>query len=474
MKNNNQQLNENLAELAWSLWTELGVLGNIRRHSHTLIHLEELIILTAVIGNYDPRLREEALDWCSSYHHFVSLSRLKSLVKKLGPSIFEPYSIFATSLNKIASSNWPTFTEVLPIKFVPSKKSVLPTLSNPALLQLRLRSFFGVGARADLFTRFLIEMEDSFTASDVLEIGYSKRSLADILDSLTLSGFLIATKDRNQKKYELVKVEQFKSLIGELPQFCPPWNRILQVLISLHFNLNMSENSSHFSKTILLPKELEKNKNILKSIHLSLPIFGNDLNKNYEYYSKWLLDWVKSISRGNFGSQFKSKNNFEIEIISLIQLIYRVVDCLDGLEFVHECSKESYTKHSEIYKETYLLSLELLKELKENLEKLLAFPFYRLMDNKILEIQYEYINNNLQNFFIFVENYISLKQVENPNQALKQYNILQGELNKLNNFISILRSRLSKIYFFRTNINLLMQPSELFKRHIVLKLYSNN
>src|SRR6267154_6357089 len=134
-----QRLNDGLAEIAWSLWTELGVVGTFRRHKHCLISLEELIILTAAIADYDPRLRDEALDWCSRYHHFVSVNRLKTLVKKMGAPVLESFSIFASTLNTITQSNWPIFSEIVPLKFIPSEKSVLPSLNAPALLQLRLR-----------------------------------------------------------------------------------------------------------------------------------------------------------------------------------------------------------------------------------------------------------------------------------------------------------------------------------------------
>ena len=142
MKTIAQRLDDGLIDLAWSLWTELGVAGTIHRHENCLISLEELIILTAVIADSDPRLRDEALDWCSHYHHLVSISRLKTLVKKFGNPIFEPFSIFASTLNTNTQSNWPIFSEVIPLKFIPSGKSILPPLDTPALIAITLKSLF--------------------------------------------------------------------------------------------------------------------------------------------------------------------------------------------------------------------------------------------------------------------------------------------------------------------------------------------
>lgn len=284
---------------------------------------------------------DEALDWCSRYHHFVSVSRLKTLVKKFGNPIFEPFSIFASTLNTITQSNWPIFSEVVPLKFIPSTKSVLPPLNAPALLQLRLRSFFGVGARADLFTYFLTEIKNDFTASDAVDVGYGKRSLAEILDSLALSGFLTSTMIRNQRKYELSKTEQLKRLIGEPPEFSPPWHHILEILISLRYSLYQSEKSSSTTKVITIRNDLERMKNLLKSTHLSPPILESNPDQYWEIFSKWLLGYMKTIAQGNFGRQFKSNSDFEKIIFSLIQLVYKVDDCLDGLEFVLSYSKEN-------------------------------------------------------------------------------------------------------------------------------------
>lgn len=468
-----QELNHGLAEIAWSLWTELGVAGNFRRHEHCLIPLEELIILTAVIADDDPRLRDEALDWCSRYHHFVSVSRLKTLVKKIGTPIFEPFSIFASTLNTITQSNWPMFSEVVPLKFIPSRKSMLPSLSAPALLQLRLRSFFGVGARADLFTYFLTATKSDFTASDVVIIGYGKRSLAEVLDSLVLSGFLTSGIVRNQRKYELAKIEQLKRLVGEPPKFSPPWNHILEILITLRSELYQSEKSSDATKVVMMRNALERMKNLLALTYLAPPFFGSDPNQYWKHFSEWLLGYVNVISQGSFGAQFKVSSDFEEVFPPVMQLVYRVDDCLDGLEFVLTYAKENLVKHSEIYKESYRLSLSFLDELKRDLQKLLDFPFHQLMDDKISDVVFSYSKNHLQTFLDFADKYTSLNQVSNSRQALKQYDALQGELSKLRAFMNELRALLAKVHFSRTNRHLLTLPLELFKRHTIIKLYSS-
>ena len=84
MRTASNQIDENLAHLAWSLWTELGVAGLERKHQIFSIAPEELIILTSALSEFDPRLRDEALDWCIHYHRFISSIRLHILAKKYG------------------------------------------------------------------------------------------------------------------------------------------------------------------------------------------------------------------------------------------------------------------------------------------------------------------------------------------------------------------------------------------------------
>src|SRR6516165_4421831 len=99
MEMTSKQIKENLAHLAWSLWTEVGVAGLERRHRDFLIGLEELIILTAALSEFDPRLRDEALDWCVQYHRFISPIRLHILAKKYEEYIANPFSTFSATLN---------------------------------------------------------------------------------------------------------------------------------------------------------------------------------------------------------------------------------------------------------------------------------------------------------------------------------------------------------------------------------------
>src|SRR5690348_8091099 len=102
-----KQLDKNLLDLAWSLWTEVGVAGVQQNHSNVLILMEELVIFTSVLSEIDPRLRDESLDWCSKFHRFISLSRLKSSLLDFQDLVEKPFSKYASALNMICKTHWP-------------------------------------------------------------------------------------------------------------------------------------------------------------------------------------------------------------------------------------------------------------------------------------------------------------------------------------------------------------------------------
>jgi len=469
-----KQFDHRLADLAWSLWNELGVAGtHPRKHKNCLINLEELIILTVVIAESDPRLRDEALDWCSRNHHFVSISRLRTLIKILGEPVYLPFSVFAMTLNSISQSNWPIFSNAKPLKFKPSGKSSPPQCDAPALLGLRLRALFGVGARADLLTFFLTQKETVFTAADTVEIGYSKRSLADLLDNLVQSGLLVTSVVRNQRKYELVLKEQLKKVVGELPKVAPPWSRILEVLISLRSNLQQVDKNSITTNVVTMRTTLLRIEDLLPSIISSAPSLQSDLNQYWEAFTQWLLEILNAIANGNFRGDFEVADDFEKTISSLMQDLYNVEDCLDGIECIISCAKEDLAKHSVVFKENYQLCLSYINELDAALKKFLAFPFHQLMDVKLSDIPYQFSKNNLPLFLKLIAEFPSLNLITNPRLALKQYEILQIELNKLQEFMYEFRDQLKKSYFLKTNANLLTLSPKLYKRHVVLKLFSS-
>ncbi|HZV50295.1 MAG TPA: hypothetical protein VFD49_11065 [Candidatus Dormibacteraeota bacterium] len=225
------QLQDRELSLAWSLWTELGVSGWERHHASVAIDLEPLIIFTALLGDADPRLRDEALDWCTRFGQLVSASRLRNLLAHASPESQSMFGPFAATANAHTRLRWPHATKARAYR--PTGKSRLPDLRRPALVQLRLRALLGVSARAEVVRLFLADPTMTASAADLTpEAGYVKRSVADALDSLRLAGVLEAVSVRNQVRYRLHS-DAFVTSLGGLPVAFPRWQSVFRLLAEL-------------------------------------------------------------------------------------------------------------------------------------------------------------------------------------------------------------------------------------------------
>lgn len=292
-----KELDKSLLELAWSLWTELGVAGTLRRHQNHLILIEELVLLTSILGEIDPRLRDESLDWCSQYYHFISVSRLKALLNEFD-NLKQSFSLYSATLNEIApKAGWPTFSDIKPLKIQLSRKSVLMPLESPALLSIRSRSIFCTGARADLITYFIMHSESDFAVSDLVEVGYSKRNLAEILEDLNLGGFIDKFQVRNLFRYRLKKTELVK-ILGPLPNHAPSWKLLFKVLLTLRDCIKRTEKSSESTQVVEIRNKIIDLDKELRALEIIPPVFQMNFGEFLLSFKEWLLKLANKVSMG--------------------------------------------------------------------------------------------------------------------------------------------------------------------------------
>jgi len=293
------QIDENLALFAWSLWTELGVAGLKRNHQDFAVTPEELIILTSALSQFDPRLRDEALDWCIQYHRFISPIRLQILAKKYKDFIATPFSIFSATYNTFAPTKWAVLKENNPLKLHPSGKSSLRNFETPSMIDFKLRSLFGVNVRADVLSFLLTEKRENYIASDLLETGYSKSRIAEILADLALGGLLIESQVRNQLHYSFIKRNQLAKLLGTIPKKMVRWDRILAVILPIRACIVATENSPISVRAIDMRNLLSNLSRELSQLKLTPPPMQKDLETYWTDVTEWFLEYTKSLAEGN-------------------------------------------------------------------------------------------------------------------------------------------------------------------------------
>lgn len=214
--------------LASGAWTELGVSGWTSTHGNWAIDPEPLILFTAWLGDADPRLRDEATDWCVRNWRYVSRARLKNLLREQPDTVQETFGEFAATVGAHAGIGWPGSTE--PRRFMVTGRSTLPPLDRPSLVWVRLRAMFGVGARAEIFRCFLSQGGDAMSVARLATAtGYTKRNIADECDTLERAGVLSVRLRGNRFYYSLARRSELETFVGELPGVRPSWTAMLNI-----------------------------------------------------------------------------------------------------------------------------------------------------------------------------------------------------------------------------------------------------
>jgi hypothetical protein len=227
-----EQFGEQVLELLWSLWAEMGVPGWTQRHQTWSIDPEPLILFTALIGESDPRLRDEALRWCIRNGRYIASTRIRNLYQSGLPAIAHGWGRFAATVNHHAGLNWPHATERLAIS--PSLKTSLDDFKRPALISLRLRTTIGVSARSEILLYFVGHPTARASAADIAEVvQYSKRNVEKELEALRKSGMLDVERRRNRLEHYVSRPEGLLLFAGPRPEFFPRWDAIFNVLAAL-------------------------------------------------------------------------------------------------------------------------------------------------------------------------------------------------------------------------------------------------
>lgn len=298
------QLVEELLDLSWRQWTTLGVAG-MEEAGSIAIDLEALLVLTAELSPEDPRLRDEALDWCSKWHRFIAKPRLKQLLKLASGSARAAFVPFAATLEQHAGGNWPGAGQGESWNIRLSGKSRAPNLEHPALVDLRLRALFGVGARADIITAILNWPAPDFAAADLVFVGYTKRNIADALDTLAHGGLLSSARVRNQLRFSWRKRRELQRLLDPLPKAIPRWPLTTRVVAGFLELLGRTEGKSERLSVVEAVREFGRLSADLTALGLEPPR-ATAAPLEWPQVVEWMLSNARELTQGREGVVFKA------------------------------------------------------------------------------------------------------------------------------------------------------------------------
>lgn len=224
-------LREAVLDTLWSQWRELGVSATApQRHSDDWIDPEALIAFTATHGDLDPRLRDESIDWVLRYGTYVSKARLKNVLAAWRLQEDPLFRQYAATVNAHGRAGWPA-AGAKPLAFHPRKRAMLEDLTGPALISLRIRAIFGVGARAEIIRAFLSRPRTALTAADLsAETRYGKRNVLNELEPLRFARVVRSARAVNADRFSLALADRIEALVGPVPGRSTRWAQTFEVL----------------------------------------------------------------------------------------------------------------------------------------------------------------------------------------------------------------------------------------------------
>jgi hypothetical protein len=211
-------------DLAWSLWTELGVPGSSRNHRHVAVDPEVLVVATSWICRHDARLSDLAFSWCTDHASRLSGARLVSLMREALPDVQAEARAFVGEL-VFAGVRWGSVEPVPPSR-PRARRTVDIPFERPALVRLRMRSLVGVGGRADVLVA-LLALNQWVSAGALHDVGLARRNVVKILGELADGGIVKVRTRGRALEFRLTRPGELAAVVDRGPGLLfPDWRAI--------------------------------------------------------------------------------------------------------------------------------------------------------------------------------------------------------------------------------------------------------
>jgi hypothetical protein len=219
-----------LLDIHWRQWACLGVASRLEEEQRWIIDIEALLCSTIFMGQFDKRLFFSALEWAYKYGEWINVSRLKRIGDffsknddKLNISLTSKniYKLVENSIKKRRKDDSQRIQEQLSHynisseyreileKFQVREVTTEPEIKKPPLLQLLLRGFFGINARAEVLLYLLYEKEGS-SNQIAKTVQFDQKIVYRVLEKWTATGFLVKESGR---KYILAEPDLFSNFL---------------------------------------------------------------------------------------------------------------------------------------------------------------------------------------------------------------------------------------------------------------------
>ncbi len=300
-----QELEHALVELMWRQWTAIGVSGwqlASRSPDGVAIDPEALILVTASLADAEPRLRDEATDWCIAYGRYVSKVRLKHLLRLDVADRTAFYSLAAT-VNAHAHLGWP-HDDGKPRRFSPTGRSELVARGSTSAIRMRARLIFGVSARAELLVLLASEQHGNSSASELAQrVNYGRRNVVEALNALTRAGLVRETEAPGARRYSLADPLALHAVLGPSPERFIDWGRSFKACWLALQTLRKFANAPESVQAVEASKSAERIESELMQFWLIPPGPTPKGSAAWQRFGPWaleLVDMLQDPSRAEF------------------------------------------------------------------------------------------------------------------------------------------------------------------------------
>lgn len=211
-----ENLDEALLELAWSLWSGLGVSSWHERQVPFVVEVEPLLAYTAFVAREDTRLLREVTSWVAEQMPLLSVRQFKHTVTSQRWPFVGPIEEFGEKLARATGRGWPGKSDGHGESTRLSERPSIADLGAPCTLQLRTRATFGVSSRAEI-VRVLLLTERPLAISELAErIAYTRRQVSADTDLLVRAGVLKPSSSAGPTRVLLHRRDALIELLGPI------------------------------------------------------------------------------------------------------------------------------------------------------------------------------------------------------------------------------------------------------------------
>lgn len=233
-----KEFEQAIRDIMWSQWSALGAYVEMEPCRKAVIDPEAILVATCALGREDARIFDEAMDWTVVNHRLLKPWRLKRISRSFGPEAtrtlgaileFVSLEMGVEIFPGVRDEARGTLDAVEVEELFRREKGLYggagkdaddvfarwkllrgsprirhhsgtPDRSNPANLMLRMRDFYGSGARADVMTYLLAEGGGSSNGI-AAKIYYRQGQVYRVLEDLVNAGIVHKRGGRGNAYY---------------------------------------------------------------------------------------------------------------------------------------------------------------------------------------------------------------------------------------------------------------------------------